>query len=221
VNNPHVCQPVAEWGEPAATAERIAVVVHGRDQDPTWMYEHLVSRLDVPGTSYAAPSAADRSWYPAGFMAPRADNEPGCTWGLACLHALVAELVDAGHGEREISLLGFSQGACLVLEYVSRHGGDFGGVAALTGGLIGPPGTAWHGPPLDGVPVLLATSDVSEWVPLTRVEETRRVLEARGAEVTLRVYEGMGHEINDDEIALVEALLGATPRGRRDGMNAA
>jgi predicted esterase len=212
VNNPHACQPVERWGEPVAHAERVAIVVHGRGQDPAWMHESLVSRLDVPGTAYLAPRAAERTWYPAGFMAPRADNEPDCTWGLACLHALVGELVEAGRAYRELALLGFSQGACLTLEYLSRRGGDFGGVAALTGGLIGPPGTTWSGPSLAGVPVLLATSDIDEWVPLARVEETRRVLEHRGAQVTWRVYEGLGHEINDDEIAFVEKLLGATPR---------
>ena len=212
MDNPHAAQAVEEWGDPVPGADRVAVVVHGRGQDPAWMREHVVSRLDVPGTAYVAPSAADGSWYPAGFMAPRAENEPMCTWGLACLHAVVEDLADKGWARNEVCLIGFSQGGCLVLEYVSRHGGDFGAVVALTAGLIGPPGTTWAGPELSDVPVLLATSDVDEWVPLSRVQETRHVLAARGADVTWRVYEGMGHEVNDDEIVLVEKLLSAVPR---------
>lgn len=212
LTNPHACQPAEYWGDPVARADRVALVVHGRNQDPAWMHEHLVSLLDVPGTAYLAPTADDSSWYPAGFMAPAEQNEPRCTWGLERLDALIEELLGAGRDRGAICLIGFSQGGCLVLEYLSRHGGRFGGVAGLTAGLIGPPGTTWEGPSLSGVPVLLATSDVDEWVPLHRVQETQRALATRGADVTFRVYEGMSHVINEDEVALVEKLLSATPR---------
>ena len=107
----------------------------------------------------------------------------------------------------DVVLIGFSQGACLLAEYVARHPARYGGVAVLTGGLIGPPGTTWDGPSLESTPILLATSDVDEWVPIGRVEETRTVLTERGADVRWRVYTGMEHVVNDDEVALVAEML--------------
>jgi len=211
LENSHAAQGVRYYGDTLADADRVAVVVHGRDQDPEWMREHLVARLDVPGTAYVVPAAADRTWYPASFMDPLDENEPRLTWALDRIHGLVDDLVQSGRDPGEIYLIGFSQGACLVLEYLNRHPAPFGGVAGLTGGLFGPPCTTWAGPSLSGVPVLLASSDVDELVPLARVEETRRALAARGAVVTWRVYKGMGHEIIDDEVTLVEKLLAGAP----------
>jgi phospholipase/carboxylesterase len=205
--NPHAAQGVRHWGDSLAEAKRVALMVHGRDQDPEWMREHLVTALHVPGTAYVAPAAADGTWYPGSFMDPLEVNEPRLTWALDRIHGLVGDLVAGGREHGEIFLIGFSQGACVVLEYFSRHPAPFGGVVALTGGLFGPPGTTWDGPFLSGVPVRLATSDGDELVPLERVEATRRALAGRGADVTLQVYVGMGHEIIDDEVSIIENLL--------------
>ncbi len=205
--NAHLEQRVEHFGTPLEAATLAAIVVHGRAQSPEWMREHLVDRLDASGVAFVAPEAADNTWYPGGFMQDFDVNEPSLTWALERIDQLVTQLVAAGVGRERIVLLGFSQGACLLAEYLSRHPARYGGVAILTGGLIGPPGTTWDGGSLAGTPVVLATSDVDDWVPLARTEETRDVFAARGAEVTWRVYEGMEHIINDDEVRLVGDLL--------------
>jgi predicted esterase len=205
--NVHTAQRVAYYGAPLATATTVAIVVHGREHSPEWMREFLIDRLDVRDVAFVAPEAADNTWYPGTFMQEFEDNEPRLTWAIDRIDQLVGELVAAGRSRSEIVLIGFSQGACVLAEYVSRHPARYGGVGVLTGGLIGPPGTTWNGASLEGTPILIATSDSDEWVPLARAEETRDVFEARGAEVTWRAYEGTDHIINDDEIVLISELL--------------
>jgi phospholipase/carboxylesterase len=205
--NVHAAQRVEHFGAPLATASAVAIVVHGRDQSPEWMREFLIDRLDVRDVAFIAPEAADNTWYPGRFTQEFGVNEPRLTWALDRIDQLVGELVAAGRSRSEIFLIGFSQGACLLAEYVSRHPARYGGVGVLTGGLIGPPGTTWHGASLDGTPIVIATSDIDDWVPLARAEETRDVFEARGADVTWRAYEGMDHIINDDEIMLISELF--------------
>jgi len=215
--NAHFEQRVEHYGAPLASATAAAIVVHGRGQSPEWMRDHLVGRLDAPGVAFVAPEAADNTWYPGGFMQEFEANEPSLTWALERIDQLVAQLEPEGFALAQIFLLGFSQGACLLAEYLSRHPARYGGVAILTGGLIGPPGTTWEGGSLEGTPIVLATSDVDDWVPLARTEESRDVFAARGGDVTWRVYEGMEHIINDDEVRLVGDLLatGDEPRRRR------
>lgn len=210
--NAHLDQRVEHYGAPIATAATVAIVMHGRAQSPEWMREFLIDRLDAPGVAFLAPEAAGNTWYPGGFMQDFDVNEPWLTWALERVDQLVEQVVASGRPRAQIVLLGFSQGACLLAEYVSRRPTRYGGVAILTGGLIGPPSTTWDGPSLDGTPMVFATSDVDEWVPLARAMESRDVFEARGADVSWTVYEGMEHIINDDEIRLVEELL-ARARG--------
>lgn len=209
--NAHADQRIEYYGSPLETARTAAIVVHGRAQDPEWIREFLIDRLDATDVVYIAPEAADNTWYPGGFMQEFDVNQPHLGWALERIDQLVVQLEAAGRLRSQIFLLGFSQGACLLAEYISRHPGRYGGVAVLTGGLIGPPGTTWDGESLGGTPIVVATSDIDEWVPLARAEETRDVFEARGAAVTWRVYPGMEHIINDDEIALVSQLLAQQP----------
>ncbi|MCC7022242.1 MAG: dienelactone hydrolase family protein, partial [Thermomicrobiales bacterium] len=107
-----------------------------------------------------------------------------------------------------IALLGFSQGACLALEYAARNATRYAGVIGFSGGLIGPPGTsfAYHGS-LDGTPVFLGCSDIDAHIPLSRVEETAEAMTRLGANVDLRIYPGMGHTVNRDELDAARALL--------------
>lgn len=205
--NAHLDERVERFGEPVEGARVVAIAMHGRGQSPDWIREFLIDRLDAPGVAFLAPEAAGNTWYPGGFMQDFDDNEPWLTWALERVDHLISDLVAGGRALDRIALLGFSQGACLLAEYVSRHPGRYGGVAILTGGLIGPPGTTWEGPSLEGTPMVLATSDIDEWVPLARARESRDVFEARGAVVSWTVYEGMDHIINDDEIRLVGELL--------------
>lgn len=205
---PHGGLPVVAAGAPLEGAPCVLIMVHGRNAAPASMLE-LLPRLARPQIAALAPTAAAGAWYPQSFMAPRARNEPGISSGLAAIEAIVADLLARGVPTGHIALLGFSQGACLTSEFVLRHPRRYGGVLVLTGGLIGAPGTTWPDPPgrLDGTPVFLGTADPDAHVPLTRVLETHAVFERIGAVVTRRVYPGMGHLVNEDEISFVRRVL--------------
>jgi predicted esterase len=181
-----------------------AVVVHGRDQGPEWMIEQLLDRLPELPVVYVLPEAAGNSWYPGRFMEPVEANEPWLSWTLERIGELVDEL---GLPSERVALVGFSQGACSVLQYAALHPTRWGAVVGLTGGLVGPPGTSWDGPSLEHTPVFLGTSDVDELVPLSRVEETAEAFRRRGAEVEVAIYKGMGHEICDEEVNATARLL--------------
>lgn len=204
---PHAGQPVRTMGVPVGESPGAMILVHGRNAEPANILE-LVARLDRPRFSYLAPAAADRAWYPNSFMANRDSNEPGLSSGLSVLEGLVAGIVQRGVRQDHILLLGFSQGACLTAEFAYRHPGRYGGVVVYSGGLIGPPGTVWdeHGD-FAGTPVFLGCSDVDGHVPRTRVAESAEVFMRMGAAVTERIYPGMGHLVNDDEIAFGRALV--------------
>jgi len=182
-------------------------MVHGRNAGPPNILD-LVPRLDQPGIAYLAPAAANRAWYPYSFMAERASNEPGLSSGLSVLAHLVAQIEAAGVPKHRVMLLGFSQGACLTAEFAMRNPARFGGVIVFSGGLIGPAGTIWgQTGGFDGTPAFFGCSDVDSHVPKSRVDESAEVFSRLGAAVTKRIYPGMGHLVNDDEIEFARALL--------------
>jgi phospholipase/carboxylesterase len=168
----------------------------------------LADELDVPDVAYLAPQAAHRSWYPQSFLAPIDENEPDLGSALQVVGDLIDRVCETTLTEEQIVLLGFSQGACLATEYAARHPQRYGGVVGLSGGLIGPEDTdfAFEGT-LDGTPVFLGCSDQDPYIPLERVEETAEVFRHLSATVTKRIYEGMAHTTNDDEIDHVRTLL--------------
>ena len=184
------------------------IMVHGRNAAPSNILD-LVPRIGQPGFAYLAPAAAGNTWYPYSFMAERERNEPGLSSGLSVLAHLVAQVEAGGVAKDRIVLLGFSQGACLTAEFAVRHADRFGAVILYSGGLIGAEGTVWEYPGgFAGTPVFLGCSDVDSHVPRTRVGESAGVFRRMGAEVTERIYPGMGHLVNDDEVAFTRALLG-------------
>lgn len=205
--DPHADQPLRTAGAPLDAAAAAAVLVHGRGADAGSILR-LAGAVGVDGVAWLAPEAAGGSWYPQRFVAPIADNEPWLTSALGRIGALVAEIEAAGVPAERTALAGFSQGACLAVEYAARHPRRYGAIAALSGGLIGPPGTAFEYPgSLAGTPVLLGCSDVDPHIPVERVHETAAALRALGAEVDERIYPGMGHAVNEDEIAGLRALM--------------
>jgi len=204
---PHGGQPIETAGAPLAESRGVVILVHGRNAAPANILS-LVPQLNRPDFTYLAPAAAHRTWYPHSFLAPRHQNEPGLTSGLTVLRHLVADLAARGVERRRVAIVGFSQGACLSSEFVYRNPGRYGGLVAFTGGLIGEPGITWSfGGRLEGTPVFLGSSDVDAHVPVERVRETADVFTRMGADVTLRVYAGMGHQVNADEIAHAQAVL--------------
>jgi predicted esterase len=168
--------------------------------------------LGFSDIAWVAPQAAGHTWYPYSFLAPIEQNEPGITSGLGVLAGLVAELGRAGIPASRVGVLGFSQGACLSLEFAARHPDRYAGVVGLSGGLIGPPGTPRdYVGSLDGTPVFLGCSDIDPHIPVERVRESTTVLRRLGAAVDERIYPRMGHTINEDELEAVRALLSPLP----------
>lgn len=213
VPGPHSGAPVRTAGEPLATARAALIMVHGRGATAEDILS-LTEELDGPGFAYLAPQAAGHQWYPNSFLAPIASNEPGLSSGLAVLAALLEQIAAAGIPPERTMLLGFSQGACLMLEFVARQARRYGGVAGLSGGLIGPDGTPRdYAGSLAGTPVFLGCSDVDFHIPKERVEESAVVLRRLGGQVTVRLYRNMGHTINMDEIGAVQEMMAALGRG--------
>jgi len=206
-DDPHGGQPVLSAGLPVDAATAVAILVHGRNAGPRNILE-LAGALAHPAFTYLAPGAANNTWYPLSFLAPRDQNEPYLSSALRRLGSLVADVAAAGVPRERIVLLGFSQGACLTAEFAVRHAGRWGGLIVFSGGLIGPPGTAWDvAGDFAGTPVFLGCSDVDAHVPKVRVEESAAVFERMGAATTIRIYPGMGHLVNDDEIAFARSVM--------------
>jgi predicted esterase len=205
---PHAGEPLVTTGA-ALGAGRVMIMVHGRNAAPANILD-LAPRFELPGFTYLAPAASGKTWYPFSFMAEKDKNEPGLSSGLWVLEQLVDEVVAKGIRKHQIILLGFSQGACLTAEFAVRHAARYGAVILYSGGVIGPPGTTWQYPgSFEGTPVFLGCSDVDAHVPKTRVDESAAVFERMGATVTERIYPGMGHLVNDDEIAFTRSLMEA------------
>jgi len=198
---------VLQTGLSVEMATAAAILVHGRGASAEDILT-LTRELNQPGFAYLAPQAAGNTWYPYSFLAPLEQNEPGLSSGLSVIDHLVMEISKQGIPPRRVLLLGFSQGACLALEYAARNPRRFGGLVGLTGGLIGPPGTDrdYEGS-LSGSSVFLGAGDPDPHVPWSRVEETAAVFERMGAEVDLRRYPGMGHSISREQIATVRQLM--------------
>lgn len=204
---PHIGDRIVGAGSPLGQAKAAMILIHGRGA-PAEDILGLAGELDRPDLAYLAPQAQGYTWYPYSFMAPMEQNEPGLSSGLALIGDLLERLEQAGIPPERTILLGFSQGACLSLEYAARNARRFGGVVALSGGLIGPPGTPReYSGTLDGTPVFLGCSDRDPHIPLVRVQESTQVLERMGATVTEKIYPGMGHTVNEDEIEHVRAML--------------
>jgi predicted esterase len=216
-DDPHAGQPVHTTGTPLEEAEVAMVMVHGRGASAESILT-LAPALAAPGVAFLAPQAGGsqgNQWYPYGFMAPIERNEPGISSGMRAIERVLARIEAAAIPASRTLLLGFSQGACLAAEFVARHARRYGGLAVLSGGLIGPDGTPRDYPgSLEETPVFLGCSDVDSHIPAARVRESAQVLERLGGEVTLRLYPGMGHMVNDDEIEVVRAMLARYGGGR-------
>jgi phospholipase/carboxylesterase len=194
-------------GAPLVRARAAAVLLHGRGGSAEDILM-LGEEFGFDDVAYLAPQAANNTWYPYSFLAPLAQNEPHLTNALGVVGAAVDQLARAGFAPERVALIGFSQGGCLALEYVARNAKRYGAVAGLSAGLIGPPGTPRnYAGSLAGTPVFLGCSDIDGHVPLARVHESRDVLSALGGAVTERIYPGMGHTVNAEEVAHVTRLL--------------
>jgi predicted esterase len=206
-DHPHEGGPVLHRGAQLADARLAAILVHGRGDSAAGILG-LVDAFKAPDVAWLAPQAAGQTWYPNSFLSPIEQNEPGISSGLRIIDALVARLEEARIPAARVVLMGFSQGACLAQEFAARHARRYHAIAGLSGGLIGPAGTPRdYTGSFDDTPVFLGCSDIDPHIPLERVHESALVFERMGAAVEKRIYPRMGHTVNEDEIAAVQALL--------------
>ena len=218
---PHAGGRVAQAGAPLARARLAVVMAHGRGGSPEDMLG-LAESLALPDVAYLAPAAAGSSWWPSSFLAPIEANEPGLSSGLGVLDRLIKRLEEGGFGPDRVVLMGFSQGACLALEYAARSEHPFHGIVGLSGGLVGTGEAA--GPPRDelygyapklfnydarlaGASVFLGCHERDPHIPLARVQESAAVFSRLGASVRVEVLPGAGHGVVVEEVRAVRGLL--------------
>ena len=194
-------------GLPLKEANKAIIMLHGRGASAESIIS-LKENLKLQEAAILAPQAKNNSWYPYSFMAPVESNQPALDSALEIINELVVEILDKGIQLNQLYFLGFSQGACLTLEYVARFAEAYGGVIALTGGLIGETLnlTNYNGD-FKGTPILITTGDPDPHVPLSRVEESVRILQGLNAKVELRVYEGRMHTVQVEELELANQLI--------------
>ena len=190
---------------------RVLIMLHGRGGSAEDILT-LASHLKVDDFTLLAPQATNNTWYPYSFLAPPTQNEPWLSSALTILNDLLDEVTGKGIPFEHIYFLGFSQGACLTLEFVTRNAAKYGGVVAFTGGLLGdkiyPENYKGN---FENTPVFIGTSNPDPHVPVERVYATTNILKNMHADVTEKVYAGMGHTINQDEIDNANRLVfGAT-----------
>src|SRR6266487_2832511 len=195
MTGPHEGQPLLTAGEPLDRATAAMVMVHGRGAAAEDILA-LTAEMNQSG------------WYPNSFLAPIQSNEPGLSSGLAVIASILAQLAEAGISAERTILLGFSQGACLSLEFAARNAQRYGGLVGLSGGLIGPDGTPRkYAGSLEGTPVFLGCSDADFHIPKERVEHSAEVLQRLGGNVTKRLYPHMGHTVIRDEVRFVRGMM--------------
>jgi phospholipase/carboxylesterase len=195
------------YGTPLDQAEAAMLMIHGRGASAEDIL-YLAEELAVVSFAYLAPQAAGYSWYPQRFIAPLEANQPWLDSAIKLINQIVGEIQAAGIPAEKTIILGFSQGACLALEYSTRYAHRSGGIVALSGGLIGPHIEAAHyAGSLAGTPVFMGCSDVDPHIPKQRVLETAQIMRQLEAQVDMRLYPGMGHTVNQDELDAVRNMM--------------
>lgn len=194
-------------GTPVQQAKTALVMLHGRGGSATDIVR-LAKLFNLKDAAIYAPQATNNSWYPYSFMVPEEQNQPALDSAIGSVDQLVKQIEADGIAADRIYFLGFSQGACLALEYVGSNAKRYGGAVAFTGGLIGQELiTERYGGDFAGTPILITTGDHDPHVPLSRVEESVKILKGLGADVTLQVYPGKPHSISPDEIELADSIV--------------
>lgn len=205
--HPHGVGRVLRAGAPLDEAAGLIIALHGRGAGAEDIVG-LAEEVAPSGVAIVAPEAAGNTWYPFRFLEPTERNEPYLSSALRRVGELIAEVQSNGTPAQRVTLLGFSQGACLALESAARQPTRYAAVLAFSGGLIGPPGSVFdYEGSLDGTPVFIGSSDVDPHIPKERVEESAVAMRRLGAEVDARLYPGMGHTVNRDEVLAARTIL--------------
>lgn len=208
-SGPHQNQPVLTAGTAPEEAEAVIIMVHGRGAGARSILQLAGELKPSKKTAFLAAQASGFTWYPYSFLMPEEQNQPGLNSGLQVIYDLTTLAEEHGVAKENIYFLGFSQGACLASEFVARHPAKYGGLFVLSGGLIGesvfPENYTGD---LQQTPVFMGCSDVDAHIPVSRLEESAAVFEKLNADLTLKIYPGMGHLVNEDEIAHINEVLG-------------
>ena len=206
-SDPHRGQPILRRGPEPERARLAIVCIHGRGASAEDILT-VADELELDDVAYMAPQAAGNTWYPYSFLAPLNDNQPGLNSALGVVAGIVDDLSARQIASERVAILGFSQGACLSLEFAARHAKRYAAVIAFSGGLIGPPGAPReYTGSMDGTPLFIGCSDIDPHIPVERVRESAVVFRGLGAQVEERIYPRMGHTINGDEISRVRKML--------------
>lgn len=194
-------------GADLSEAKKVLILLHGRGATAEDILG-LANHLNVPDFALIAPQATNYTWYPNSFLAPPKRNEPWLSSAISLLNEIVEEVSGAGIDPSRIFFCGFSQGACLTLEFVTRNAQRWGGVAAFTGGLIGDKiySENYRGD-FNGTPVFIGSSDPDPHVPVERVHASVNILKSMNADITEKIYPGMGHTVAMDEVTLANQLV--------------
>lgn len=194
-------------GKSLKEAKKVLIMIHGRGGDARDILS-LASHFKVEVFALMAPEATNNTWYPNSFLAPTEQNEPWLSSALDLLQETVDEVLEQGISSESIYFMGFSQGACLTLEFVTRNAKKFGGVAAFTGGLIGQHiDESNYSGDFGGTPIFIGTGNPDSHVPVSRVNESVKILEKMNAKVNLEIYDGRPHTISQDEIEQANTLI--------------
>ncbi|MEP7375146.1 MAG: dienelactone hydrolase family protein [Chitinophagaceae bacterium] len=194
-------------GKKTGDASKVLIMLHGRGGSADDILS-LADHLQVNDFALIAPQATSHSWYPYSFLFPPLQNEPWLSSALSLINDIVKDVNAKGISSQSIYFAGFSQGACLTLEFVARHAAKYGGVAAFTGGLIGDKiYTENYSGDFSGTPIFIGSSDPDPHVPVERVNESAVILESMNARVTKKIYKNMGHTISQDEISTANKII--------------
>lgn len=207
ITGPHQDQHTISYGSILDDAEAVMIMLHGRGSSAHDILS-LAYEIDIAELSYLAPQAYKNTWYPYSFLSPIEQNEPELSSALTLVDSTVEMVLQKGIKSEQIYFLGFSQGACLSLEFAARNPKRYGGIFGLSGGLIGPEvNYAKYSGNLEGTEVFLGCSDIDPHIPLQRVNETEEVFKKLNANVTKRIYNGMPHTVNMDEISFIKSAV--------------
>lgn len=194
-------------GKEVSEAKNALILLHGRGGSARDILS-LANNLNTENFSLFGPQATNNTWYPYSFLAPPAQNEPWLSSALDILAGLLEELKNKGFASENIYFAGFSQGACLTAEFVTRHAERYGGVVLFTGGLIGDKiYSGNYNGDFSGTPVFIGTGNPDAHVPVERVRETQKVMESMNASVTVEIYDNRPHTISEDEISKANQLV--------------
>jgi len=208
-SDPHRGQPILRRGPEPARARLAVICIHGRGASAEDILT-VADELELDDVAYLAPQAAGNTWYPYSFLAPLSENQPGLNSALGVVASIVDDLGAQQIASERVAVLGFSQGACLSLEYAARHARRYAAVIAFSGGVIGPAGAPReYTGSMDGTPLFIGCSDIDPHIPVERVRESAVVFRGLSAQVDERIYPRMGHTINGDEISRARKLLSA------------